>query len=494
MLTSRRFAAANLSKKAKGADPSVIEALAADDQPRKHFLKACLLKLGLRISEQDEDPPSLSSIHFSSIDSNTIADVVKAWEQHATISNGESYLKGEVDTFHLEKPSSTWSMSNLVQTIDDIFPKTSSDQDPKADKTHHSNITDPTTLIKRIHPHPTTPPDAKETPTFNHASYFSNLTAYTQASPATPFGTPLLHSTTTTSTSTLLEKNPTLTAPIPTGTTFTATTQLSGRGRGSNVWISPAGSLMFSFLLRHPLSLNEKAPVVFLQYLAAMAATEGVKSYDVEGEVLGAKRGAYREFPVALKWPNDIYALDPVKCPKLTAADRENRGNYTKVGGVLVNTSYAGGDYTVIVGIGLNVNNAAPTTSLNAIVEALNAWRGAGRQLQEFTLEKLLARVMSCFGELYSVFCERGFGGRLQGIYEAGWLHGGQVVVLEEEGGVKARIKGVTGDWGLLRVEEVREASRGGGELEYVGMGRESALQSDSNSFDFFRGLVRRKL
>lgn len=53
---------------------------------------------------------------------------------------------------------------------------------------------------------------------------------------------------------------------------------------------------MFSTIVRHPVSLTTQAPVVFLQYLAALAIVEGIKSYDP----------GYRNLPIKLKWPNDI--------------------------------------------------------------------------------------------------------------------------------------------------------------------------------------------
>lgn len=71
---------------------------------------------------------------------------------------------------------------------------------------------------------------------------------------------------------------------------------MAGRGRGSNVWVSPAGSLVFSVCMKHPMEFANTAPVVFIQYLAAIAIVEGIKSYD-EG---------YSKTPVKLKWPNDI--------------------------------------------------------------------------------------------------------------------------------------------------------------------------------------------
>lgn len=54
------------------------------------------------------------------------------------------------------------------------------------------------------------------------------------------------------------------------------------------------------------MSLMPQAPVVFLQYLAALAIVEGIKTYD---------RG-YERVPVRLKWPNDICKLFPTPLPQ----------------------------------------------------------------------------------------------------------------------------------------------------------------------------------
>lgn len=83
---------------------------------------------------------------------------------------------------------------------------------------------------------------------------------------------------------------------LPSGLTATATVQVAGRGRGNNVWVSPAGSLVFSTVIRHSVSLLNHAPVIFLQYLAALAVVEGIKRYD----------DGYENIPIKLKWPNDI--------------------------------------------------------------------------------------------------------------------------------------------------------------------------------------------
>ena len=59
-------------------------------------------------------------------------------------------------------------------------------------------------------------------------------------------------------------------------------------------------------------------------------------------------------------------------------------------------------------------------------------------------------------------------------------------MTLEAEGGIRARIKGITTDWGLLVAEELGWEDRG--------TGRMVTLQSDSNSFDFFKGLIKKKV
>lgn len=96
-----------------------------------------------------------------------------------------------------------------------------------------------------------------------------------------------------------MSRNPKLLSSLPTGFTLTAATQVAARGRGSNIWVCPAGSLLFSTVINHPAHLAASRPIVFLQYLAAIAIVEAVKTYDI----------GYEDTPVKLKWPNDICKL-----------------------------------------------------------------------------------------------------------------------------------------------------------------------------------------
>jgi len=151
-----------------------------------------------------------------------------------------------------------------------------------------------------------------------------------------------------------------------------------------------------------------------------------------------------------------------------------------KIGGILVNSSYSGSDYNLVVGIGLNLANAAPTTSLNALAAA------SRHKLEPFQPEKLLARILTTFESIYNNFCSEGWNRTLEDEYYRNWLHTEQIVTLEMEGGARAKIKGITRDWGLLLAEELGWEDRGTGKI--------FQLQSDSNSFDFFKGLLKRKI
>ncbi|KAI4125198.1 MAG: hypothetical protein LQ338_004398 [Usnochroma carphineum] len=436
----------------------VVNALKEDEQQRTDFLKACLLKLGLHVSQEQTAVPSLSRLHLSSAVTTDTVKLVEALRDIITMQEGEEYIRDENDVFHLEKPS-TWSLSSIANALPGTVKndREQEQEQEQGDVEDQDKIIDYDKVVKRLVIHDKDQPESKDTPYFNHQAFFSNLKHYESQSRGSDrtFGKNLLYGEVVTSTNTMLEKNTQILRRLPTGFTATATVQVAGRGRGTNVWVSPAGSLMFSTVIRHPMSLMPQAPVVFLQYLAALAIVEGIKTYD---------RG-YERIPVRLKWPNDIFAADP--------SDHSGQ-TFVKIGGILVNSHYSTSEYLSVVGIGLNTTNASPTTSLNALFPPA-----------PFTLEKLLARILTCFSALYARFVRTGFDKYFEDLYYKHWLHSEQIVTLEAEGGVRARIKGITTDWGLLRAEELGWEDRATGKVV--------TLQSDSNSFDFFKGLIKRK-
>ncbi|KAJ9225931.1 hypothetical protein DTO207G8_348 [Paecilomyces variotii] len=455
------FAAVNLDKKAGGPEyAKVVDALAEDDKARTDFLKACLAKLGLQVTQETTTVPSLSTLHLSALRPEDTSELLSSLRESITQEDGREYLKDENDTFFIEAPN-VWKMGKLEESLPEVEKKEEAKEEPAE---LVEGIIDYNKIVKHVVVHDELP-SSKATPYFNHYAFFSNLQHYRSKSsePLSEFGSQILYGEVITSTSTILEKNPKLLNHLPTGFTATATVQIAGRGRGSNVWVSPAGALIFSTVIRHPIEKVQSAPIVLIQYLAAMAVVKGIKSYDK----------GYEDMPVKLKWPNDIYALDP---------ERADEKRYTKICGILVNSHYTSKEYIAVVGIGLNATNASPTTSLNAVVDHFLK----SRKAEPITLEKLLARILTVFEELYARFLRVGFDKTFEDMYYSDWLHMNQIVTLEEEGGARARIKGITRDYGLLLAEELGWQDRP--------TGRVWQLQSDSNSFDFFRGLVKRKV
>src|SRR5277367_123953 len=88
---------------------------------------------------------------------------------------------------------------------------------------------------------------------------------------------------------------------------------------------------------------------------------------------------------------------------------KPGKKEYVKIGGILINSSYTSGTYNLVVGIGLNTTNPAPTTSLNALLPLLASLPSSRRHLASFTLEKLLARILTSFESIYKSFCRTGF-------------------------------------------------------------------------------------
>lgn len=473
----------------------MIDAITATDADRIAFLGLILRKLGLNVNEQEQAVPSLSRLHLTSHNPTAVADLVASWTEVITVVDGEEYIQGGNDVFHIEKEGSAWSVKELKRAVSAVSEKLptigslqgkvhekdgGSEEDTKEVKKQPATkeeeihecieytansafdqILSYDKVIKTIVPHANSLPSTRETP-FHHEAFYANLHHYHNKlrNPSASFGATLLYGEVVTSTNTLLDKNPSLLRNLPTGFTITATTQIAGRGRGSNVWVAPPGAMMFSTVLHHSFALSQSAPVIFVQYLAALAIVQGIQGY----------APGYEKIPVKLKWPNDIYAQLPGSA----------NNPVVKIGGILVNSSYSGSSYDVVCGIGLNLSNALPTTSLNQLAAGQNP------PLKPFAQEKLLASILATFESLYTDFCTKGFSRNMEEQYYRAWLHTDQIVELETEGGARARIKGITRDWGLLLAEELGWQDRPTGKV--------ISLQSDSNSFDFFRGLVRRKV
>lgn len=206
-----------------------------------------------------------------------------------------------------------------------------------------------------------------------------------------------------------------------------------------------------------------------MQYIAGIAIVEAVKSY----------ASGYEDFPIEIKWPNDIY---------VQVSRDVDQPKRAKIGGILVECSYSGDEYFLVVGIGLNATNASPTTSLRHVSDDLNIGRISNHLalLEPLSSEKLLARILHTFERLYIDFRVNGWDKSLNDLYVKHWLHTGQLVTIESiSGKPRGRIVGISHTSGNLCVEELGEDDQPKGCIHELG--------PDGNSFDFLHGLLKTK-
>lgn len=186
-----------------------MQKLADDDESRTNFLKACLTKLGLDVNQETTSVPSLSRLHLSSLHHYLVPELLASWEDIITTEDGEEYIKGENDTFHLEKQSTRWSLGPLAKSLPLLGSGIGEVQvTDQVDGLSDDRILDYNKITKRLIPHDCNWPGAKETPSFNHFNFFGNLRAYQQEarSGAEEFGKYLMYGEVVTSTNTMLEK------------------------------------------------------------------------------------------------------------------------------------------------------------------------------------------------------------------------------------------------------------------------------------------------
>lgn len=415
---------------------SMVTGLNEETSHRLEFMRSLLASIGLRVNnDTDVIVPRLSRLCLSSKSKNEVTTVVNNLLQGVTMQG--NILVGQNDTFQLhDRTGQIAALNEGDSTVDQ----------GELDEIKHIDIYNEW-------------PAYRQTPHFNHELYYSALDTRI-------LGRTVLYGEVVTSTSTMLEKNYEMLKSLPTGFIAVGTIQVSGRGRGNNVWVSPEGVLAHSGVLRIP--VEQAQNMVFVQYVVSLAIVESIRSYGP----------GYEQLPVRLKWPNDIYAL-----PSMDTLDSERLatpGQYVKLGGILVNSNVFDSDYVLVFGAGINVDNAAPTTSVNKLVENLNECRRKEHKqpLPLIKKEVLLAKIQAQLETMVSKLIDRGFSS-FEDQYYYRWLHSNQQVTLEEYGNIKAVIKGISSDYGML---VVRDAS-----------GSQFELQPNGNSFDMFKSLLKRK-
>lgn len=243
--------------------------------------------------------------------------------------------------------------------------------------------------------------------------------------------------------------------------------QEKGCGRGENSWLSPLGGLYFSFNC----TCREAKNLPFIQYLISLAVIEAIRR---EASSILLELGIASVFVenLKIKWPNDIYYKN------------------IKIGGILCHSRYSDGVYYVTNGIGLNLNNMAPTACINSLLcSVIEEFKCKESERNSMTFlnaekvgrEKLLAKILECFEDYYQIFDSKGFKA-LEPLYLSHWLHSGQKVHfrnVDSQKSIALQIQGLSSSGCLLAVDERGELYE---------------LSPDGNSFDFFSGLIHRKL
>ena len=96
-------------------------------------------------------------------------------------------------------------------------------------------------------------------------------------------------------------------------------------------------------------------------------------------------------------------------------------------------STYSNGTFDVVVGVGINLENAEPTTCVNRIIAERLARDGQPAPLTPLTRERLMAGFMNRFEALGDLLAASGGFAPLEGSYLRQWLHTDQEVSLVEE-------------------------------------------------------------
>ncbi len=152
------------------------------------------------------------------------------------------------------------------------------------------------------------------------------------------------------------------------GTLAVADMQTAGRGRRGRDWLmTPGNMLAFSFLLRPNFSPDSASMITILAAVAILRAVEKNSDY-----------------PVQIKWPNDIII------------------NKKKVCGILTEMSIEEGYILhVVVGIGINVNIESFPEEIKSTAGSIFSETG-----KKINRAQLLADCLKEFEALYEGFCK----------------------------------------------------------------------------------------
>ncbi|GJQ79840.1 Hcs [Trypoxylus dichotomus] len=226
--------------------------------------------------------------------------------------------------------------------------------------------------------------------------------------------------------------------------------QTKGMGRSGNVWLSPVGCAMFSIQLHIPIQSTLGRSLPLVQHIVMLSVVSAIRSLQ-----------GHQDLEIAIKWPNDLYAYSRVK-----------------IGGLIVNSQVSKDVAIANVGVGVNLDNANPTISLNDIIGKYNVDHGT--TLPAIAYERYFALVFNELERIMDII-QSGDLDYFYQLYYKYWLHSDSEisVTTKDSQPRKVKIVGID-DYGYLTVKSPD--------------GTISAVQPDGNTFDMLKGLIAPKI
>ncbi len=208
----------------------------------------------------------------------------------------------------------------------------------------------------------------------------------------------------------------------PHGTVVTADIQTAGKGRRGRSWQTLSGTALAFTLLLRPDFAPDKASMITL--VMALSVAEAVE------EITGAAAG--------IKWPNDIVMNRKKICGMLTEMTMTPEMDEIQY---------------VVVGAGINVNNAAPEDFQEEVRPTATSLRIETGQ--QYNRAGLLNKVLLRFEENYAVFLETLDLSGLRDRYQKHLLNmGAQVRVLDPAGEYTGTAEGIDMQGELIVVKD----------------------------------------
>ncbi len=208
----------------------------------------------------------------------------------------------------------------------------------------------------------------------------------------------------------------------PHGTVVAADIQTAGKGRRGRSWQTLSGTALAFTLLLRPDFAPDKASMITL--VMALSVAEAVE------EITGAAAG--------IKWPNDIVMNRKKICGMLTEMTMTPEMDEIQY---------------VVVGAGINVNNAAPEDFQEEVRPTATSLRIETGQ--QYNRAGLLNKVLLRFEENYAVFLETLDLSGLRDRYQKHLLNmGAQVRVLDPAGEYTGTAEGIDIQGELIVVKD----------------------------------------